>query len=311
MFAEQKTALILDELQTWYDGLHDEPGAEGKKRLRWAFNFIQTLSELAEDRPDLFCLVVSVRDNTTDSFQQIHRKGPVVIDFKGETAREDRKRLVLHRLFQNRANVPAAEIEQAVHVYATERMRLLHADKTHADKSRLQQEVIECWPFSPELLGLLEDHILMASAAQDSRDFIRMLAEVFRVRGQQAPVITPADFCVDDDDCGVTTLIDSFATSADQERLREKAIRNLSAIRDANVDAPHAREVISSIWVRSLSVTQDTGATRNEVQLDITQNEPIDDNSFTAELANIVDNSFNIHEIGTHEKRFCFKLPEN
>ena len=31
MFAEQKTALILDELQTWYDGLHDEPGAEGKK----------------------------------------------------------------------------------------------------------------------------------------------------------------------------------------------------------------------------------------------------------------------------------------
>src|SRR5580692_5312626 len=311
MFAEQKTALILDELQTWYDGLHDEPGAEGKKRLRWAFNFIQTLSELAEDRPDLFCLVVSVRDNTTDSFQQIHRKGPVVIDFKGETARADRKRLVLHRLFQNRGNVPAAEIEQAVHVYATERIRLLHADKTQADKARLQQEVVECWPFSPELLGLLEDHILMASAAQDSRDFIRMLAEVFRVRGQQAPVITPADFSVDDDDCGVTTLVDSFATSADQERLREKAIRNLSAIRDANVDAPHAREVISSIWVRSLSVRQDTGATRNEVQLDITQNEPIDDNAFTAELANIVDNSFNIHEVGTHEKRFCFKLPEN
>ena len=80
----------------------------------------------------------------------------------------------------------------------------------------------------------LEDHILMAAAAQDSRDFIRMLAEVFRVRGQQVPVITCADFCVDDDDCGVTTLIDSFATSADQERLREKAIRNLSAIRDAN-----------------------------------------------------------------------------
>jgi hypothetical protein len=280
MFAEQKTALILDELQTWYDGLHDEPGAEGKKRLRWAFNFIQTLSELAEDRPDLFCLVVSVRDNTTDSFQQIHRKGPVVIDFKGETARADRKRLVLHRLFQNRGNVPAAEIEQAVHAYATERTRLLHSEKTQADKARLQQEVTECWPFSPELLGILEDHILMASAAQDSRDFIRMLAEVFRVRGQQTPVITPADFSVDDDDCGVTTLIDSFATSADQERLREKAIRNLSAIRDTNVDAPHAREVISSIWVRSLSARQDTGATRNEVQLDITQTKPIDDNAF-------------------------------
>jgi hypothetical protein len=60
MFAEQKTALILDELQTWYDGLHDDPGSEGKKRLQWAFNFIQTLSELAEERPDLFTLVASV-----------------------------------------------------------------------------------------------------------------------------------------------------------------------------------------------------------------------------------------------------------
>src|ERR1035438_9752098 len=105
----------------------------------------------------------------------------------------------------------------------------------------------------------------MASAAQDSRDFIRMLAEVFRVRGQQTPVITPADFSVDDDDCGVSTSTDSFATSADQERLREKAIRNLSAIRDANVDAPHAREVISSIWVRSLSARQDTGGTREKI----------------------------------------------
>jgi hypothetical protein len=311
MFAEQKTALILDELQTWYDGLHDEPGPEGKKRLRWAFNFIQTLSELAEDRPDLFCLVVSVRDNTTDAFQQIHRKGPVVIDFKGETAREDRKKLVLHRLFQNRGNVPPAEIEQSVHVYATERVRLLHADKTQADKARLQQGVVDCWPFAPELLNILEDHILMAAAAQDSRDFIRMLAEVFRVRGQQVPVITCADFSVDDDDCGVTTLIDSFATSADQERLREKAVRNLSAIRDANVDTPHAREVISSIWVRSLSVTQDTGAARNEVQLDITRDKSVDDNAFTAELANIVDNSFNIHPVGSHDTRYCFRLPEN
>ena len=37
----------------------------------------------------------------------------------------------------------------------------------------------------------------------------------------------------------------------------------------------------------------------------------MDDNSFTAELTEIVDNSFNIHEVGTTEKRYCFKLPEN
>jgi energy-coupling factor transporter ATP-binding protein EcfA2 len=311
MFGEQKTALILDELQTWYDGLHNEPGPEGKKYLQWAFNFIQILSEIAEDRPDLFSLIVSVRDNTTDAFQQIHRKGPVVIDFKGETAREDRKRLVLHRLFKNRSNIPSATIEQTVSVYAKERNRLLFAERSPADQTRLAEECVECWPYSPELLSLLEDQILMAAAAQDSRDFIRMLAEVFRARGASASIITPADFSIDDDECGVTTLIDSFATSADQERLREKAIRNLSALKEANVAAPHMREVISSIWVRSLSSVQAGGATRREVQLDLTSTNPVDDNAFTAELAEIVENSFNIHEGGLHEKRYCFRLPEN
>jgi hypothetical protein len=28
------------------------------------------------------------------------------------------------------------------------------------------------------------------------------------------------------------------------------------------------------------------------------------------ELAEIVDNSFNIHEVGTHDKRFFFRLPD-
>jgi hypothetical protein len=71
------------------------------------------------------------------------------------------------------------------------------------------------------------------------------------------------------------------------------------------------REVISSIWVRSLSSVQAGGATRREVQLDLTRTSPVDDNAFTAELAEIVENSFNIHEGGLHEKRYCFRLPEN
>ena len=135
---------------------------------------------MAKDRPDLLCLVVSVRDNSTEAYRQIHRVGPTLIDFKGETAREDRKRLLLHRLFQNRDNFADAEIERIVDVYASERNRLLFSDKTDADKARLRQEVVACWPFAPELLNLLEDNILMADAAQGNRDLIRTLAEVYR-----------------------------------------------------------------------------------------------------------------------------------
>jgi hypothetical protein len=40
------------------------------------------------------------------------------------------------------------------------------------------------------------------------------------------------------------------------------------------------------------------GAEPYELQIDITADKPIDDNQFEVELANIVDNSFNIHHIG-------------
>ena len=311
MFSKQHIALILDEFQTWFDGLHDEAGDTGRKRRQWAFNFIQTLSELATQRPDLFVLIVSVRDNTTDAFKQIHRDGPVLVDFKGETAKDDRKRLLLHRLFKNRDQFGSDYIERTVDAYATERNRLLYADETPADHSRHRREVVESWPFSPELLVLLEDNILLAEAAQETRDLIRVLAEVFRSHGTNAPVVTAADFQIDDDECGVTSLIDSFATTADQEHLREKAQRNLKAITEAGVAAPNARGVISSIWMRSLSMARTLGGTKPELQLDITRGQAVDDNAFTAEVVEIVDNSFNIHTLEAGEKRYCFKLEEN
>jgi len=311
MLKDHPAALILDEFQTWFDGLHDDVGDTGLKRKQWAFNFVQILSEVAKERPDLLMLIVSVRDTTTDGYRQIHRIAPVVIDFKGEAAKEDRKRLLLHRLFENRAQFTMPAIEQTVAAYAAERVRLLHPTKSDAEKDRLRREVVDAWPFAPELLTLLEDHILMADSAQDKRDLIRILAELFRSRGSSVPLLTASDFFVDDDGCGVLTLIDSFATTADQERLREKAIRNLAALKAAGVQTGHAREAVSGIWMRSLSATNVLGGTREELQLDLTRAGAIDDNSFTADLATIVENSFNIHEVGAADKRFCFKLEEN
>ncbi len=194
LFAEQPTALVLDEFQTWFDGLIDQLGDQGQKRRQWAFNFVQILSEFATGRPDLLVLIVSVLGSTTDAYQQVWRVGPLVVDFKGETSKDDRKRLVLHRLFENRDNFADRDIERVVAPYASARIRLLYPDRIDADKARLQREVTECWPFAPELLDLIDDQILMAAAAQDTRDLIRVLAELFRARGPETPLITPADF---------------------------------------------------------------------------------------------------------------------
>jgi hypothetical protein len=311
MFAEKPTALILDEFQTWFDGLHDEPGDTGLKRRQWAFNFIQILSELAKERPDLLMLILSVRDTSTEGYRQIHRIGPIVIDFKGETAKEDRKRLLLHRLFENRAQFSQPAIEQNVATYAGERVRLLFPNLQGPEADRRRREVVESWPFSPDLLSLLEDHILMAETAQDKRDLIRILAELYRARGASVPLLTPSDFIVTNDECGVLTLLEAFATTVEQERLRDKAIRNLQALQAAGITSETATLAISGIWLRSMSASGTVGGTRQELQLDLTRGRAVDDNAFTAELASIVENSFNIHEVGTSEKRFCFKLEEN
>ena len=64
LFRHTPTALVLDEVQTWYDGLTNTRQYPWRS---WAFNFVQLLSEIAKEHPDLLVLVVSVRNGDTDA----------------------------------------------------------------------------------------------------------------------------------------------------------------------------------------------------------------------------------------------------
>jgi len=295
LFEEQPVCLILDEFQTWYTGLPENDPKTGYKLRQWAFNFIQNLSEITKERPELLILVISVLNNQNGAFAQVHRQGPVIVDFRGPTAKQDRQKLLLHRLFENRSNIPESDIVTIAGVYASERFRLLHADKSDAEKDRIHREVYSCWPFTTELIELLEDHILLSSVAQETRDLIRILAQVYRTRGDSVSIISPADFFVDGETDEVQTLVDSIAVQAGQERLRQIAQRNLQSVRDAGVNAPNARELISTIWMRSMTPGKTAGGTPAALHLDITRNQMIDDNFFQAELAALIENSINIH----------------
>jgi hypothetical protein len=311
MFEDCPTCLILDEFQTWFTGLPEKDPKTGIKLRQWAYNFIQNLSEISKDRPDLLIFVTSILDNQNDAFKQIHRQGPAMIDFRGNTAKQDRKRLLLHRLFENRENIPYDDIRSTADVYANERFRILHPDRSDSEKEQIRQEVFECWPFSPELLELLDEHILLSQAAQETRDMIRILAQVYRSHGDNTPIITPADFHVDGDSDEVQTLIDSIAVQADQAKLREIAQRNLETVREAGVNVPDARELISSIWMRSMSPGKNVGVTPAALHLDITRQQMIDDNAFQAEITLLIENSINIHVDEGPGGTFWFGLNEN
>lgn len=305
LLRKKPVALLLDEFQTWFDGLTNTKQYPWRT---WAFNFIQILSEIAKDHPDLLVLVVSVRNGNTDAFQQVNRVSPVLVDFKGPNADADRRRLLLHRLFENRLQVPPADIDRLIAAHVNEYLRL--AAVPPADHHRVTRDFGELWPFAPHLVQLLEDQVLVATSAQETRDLIRILADLYKSRGEQSPVLTAADFMLDDEASGIASLLDSISNQH-HHSLREKAQRNLKAVLEAVPNpsiVPHLTELVGALWLRSLAVGNVAGAEPKTLQIDITRAAPVDDNAFSVELGLIEENSFNIHQEGA---RLVFREEEN
>lgn len=306
LFQEQPTLLILDEFQTWYEGLTNTKQYPWRT---WAFNFIQILSQIAENNPELLSLVVSVRDGSSDAAQQIYRVNPIRVDFKGPQAKRDRQRLLLYRIFENRLHIQPSDIESLIRPHLNEFLRLNHiSGSEHETKLR---DFIEAWPYSPELMQLLDDQVLIATDTQETRDLLRILVDVFKTAAEKSPVITAADFSLTNDKSGVASLLDSVANTMHRD-LRTKALRNKEAVdqavRATGQTVPHLEAVLSSLWLRSLSLESQAGAESHILQVDITRDKAIDDNQFQAELALIEENSFNIHRKGT---RLVFLNEEN
>ena len=294
MLKQKPTVLILDEFQTWYEGLTN---TKQHPRRNWAFNFIQILSEISETHPELLTLVLSVREGDSDAAQQVYRINPVRVDFKGPEAKRDRQKLLLYRIFENRNQIVDYDIESLILVHLNEYFRLFHIPGSEHEKHK--EEFVHSWPFSPMLLQLLDDQVLIATQTQETRDLLRILVDVFKDAGEQSPVITPADFSVMDDKNGVASLLDSVANQLHRD-LRTKAIRNYEAVKEAiegtSDRVPNLENILSSLWLRSLSLENIAGAKPAEIQLDITRAKPVDDNRFSAELEIIKENSFNIHQ---------------
>ena len=234
LLEKEPTMLLLDEFQTWYESLTNNKQYPHK---HWAFNFVQILSEIAKERPDLLVLVISVRNGDTEAYQQVHRVNPVVIDFKAggnaERIRQDRRRMLLHRLFENRLHIADGSISSLIGQHTSEYFRLL--DIQPAEQARKRQDFIESWPYSPHLLRLLEEQVLIATAAQETRDLIRILANLYKHHGEKVPMLTAADFQLNADASGIGTLLDSVSNEH-HRTLRDKARQNIISVQEAQTD---------------------------------------------------------------------------
>ncbi len=304
LFQNQPIVLILDEFQTWYEGLTNTKQYPWRT---WAFNFIQILSEISSKHPELLALIVSVREGNSDAAQQIFRVTNLRVEFKGPQAKRDRKRLLLYRIFENRTHLSGSDISSLIDFHLNEYIRLYHVAPSESEKMR--DEYIESWPYSPLLLRLLDDQVLIATDTQETRDLIRILVDIYKTAGPKDTIITAANFSLTNEQSGVAALLDSVANQLHRD-LRTKAIRNLEAVREvANTQGtPHLEDILSALWLRSLSLEKSAGAEQHELQVDLSREYPLDDNQFAAELSIIEENSFNIHRQGN---RLVFLTEEN
>ena len=312
MLQNQPVALLLDELQTWYDGTSDDTEKSGPKHRSWAFSFLQILSEIAVEYPKILILIVSIRNTNTDAYDQLHRKHPRLIDFLAPMARRDRQQLILHRLFENRRFILTSMISDITTVYRQERFRLIRSYQDASSEERSNQEVIEAWPFSPELMDVLEDQILPSPQAQGLRDLIRILALIYRNDHADIPLFTPADFTIDNPKNDAVKSLLSAISGSGQSELYNTALSNLKAVQEGGITAPHLSGIMSALWMRSFSTANKRGATERQLHIDVTHECNMDDNLFADQLEQIVTHSFNIHfdNIGG-ERRYLFRREEN
>jgi len=241
LFEKRSTVLALDEFQSWYESLSETPA---KPQRQQAYNFLQQLQDIAVDHPDRLKLVISVRSGQTDAVSQIRRKSHEVIDFKAAgtpgAIKSDRRQMLLHRLFENRPNISPGQIESAIDVHVKEFLRLKNV--LPAMHQAIRQDYIESWPFSPDLLNILEDEVLIATTAQGTRDLIRILAGLYRARGKNTCILTAADVRVDDSEDG-SSVASLLGMLSGRKSLHDKALHNIRTIQAAQRDwadaAPH------------------------------------------------------------------------
>jgi len=294
-------ALIFDEFQTWYANL------QGKAE-NWAFNFVQILSEIAKERPELLRLVVSVRDGESDAYKQLHRLNPVLVNFKDAGSRQDRQKLLIHRLFENRTQISNDQIKGAIDIYFTEWCRLLN--KTGPEVTVQHEQMVTAWPFSLDLLNVLEEQITVATHAQETRDLILLLAYLFRAVGENTPIITPAYFGLDEErNPELDRLIAAIGTQNTQ-KLAKIALQNIKVLRETLKEnfPPMTERALASLYVRSLTMGKQPGASREQIQADLSVSQKFEDNQFKDQWAQILDNSYNVHE---KQGRYFFDIPEN
>ena len=286
LLGDEPIVLILDEIERWYD-------AADEKRQSRNRNFLQALSEVSM-RDGRITILTSVLGEKVEPAETLRRTRPRELSFRSA---EDRQRIILFRLFENRdTHEVQAHASQVASEYAA-----AYTAAGLSDVDAYTARFRETWPFSPEFLDILTKKIPDNGGFQGTRGTLRFLAEIVRRTHASRPVVTSQDLPLDSDD--IRNGLSNLDTSGG-EAVRRATGDNYEAVPSS---LPHRDELFSALLLYSVADPTRPGATRQEIVRAVL--DPGENPNRIADALNQLQSlAYNLH---VENDRYLFKAQEN
>lgn len=228
--ANKKLILILDELEIGFQSLNT------KVSQAQNLSFLQMISEEAA-RSDKASITIfaSVYNSTQDPGATLKRVPRVDIRF---SEREDKKSIVLHRLFSNYLNYDRAKAEAIIQSYTNQWKQ----NKIRFDEKYIK-DFADCFPFTPELIDMLLNRVL-ATSFQGNRGPLSLLGRLVRNTHNKENIISAANLTIKD--AGIKNLLIDLDTNQTLIQCADNDLKDLESL-------PLADDIVSATLIATLS----------------------------------------------------------
>jgi len=229
---DKKLILILDELEIGFQSL------SSKHNQAQNLSFLQMMSEeAARSENASITIFASVYNSSEEPGSTLKRVPRVDIKF---SEKDDKKSIILHRLFNDYHNVDKTKIENLIQGYVSQwKQNKLPADEKY------YEEFVSCFPFSPELLDMLLNRVL-AKNFQGNRGPLSLLGRIVKSTYNKTDIITSAHLSLKDK--GIINIISDLDPGQTIIQCAQNDLKDLESL-------PLSSEIVSTTLLATLSAT--------------------------------------------------------
>ena len=227
---DKKLILILDELEIGFESL--------STRTIQAQNlsFLQMISEeAARSENASMTIFASIYNSSKEPGSTLKRVSRVDIKF---SEREDKKSIVLHRLFSNYLNYDRSKAESIIQSYTNQwKQNNIKFDEKYS------KDFADCFPFTPELIDMILNRVL-ANSFQANRGPLSLLGRLVRNTHNKEDIISAANLTIKD--IGIKNLLIDLDTNQTIIQCADNDLKDLETL-------PLAEDIVSATLIATLA----------------------------------------------------------